>query len=728
MKKYNHLLFFNLFFCILTGQSAFCQTDPPHNQANFISCFSCHITFEAAGESFTNSTGNARLCQSCHILGGTAHEKSLLNVEQAIPEFGLPEGLKASGTSHRWDSSPAGHVIFVGGATRHSSGTIITQGSLTSRFPKAFTITIISSGNTGEAMFDWTSTAPFTSGGSGFLTGTNISLSDGISVSFKDGDSSPSFNAGDKWFIIVRPNLNLPTNTVLLSRMDGIEMKCSTCHNQHNQTNTPFDKNAPAYNGIGTGAGRHYMAINNEVCQLCVECHQKYNVTNSASGSHPVGIPIPSTADFKSPDNLPLDSVENKIRCLTCHKTHKSPVADGNVLRINAADLCFECHIRQTNSNLVHLNTENGALWPGGQYGSYAPAVAEMSSNGKSQRGSCINCHRAHGFPNTSSPNSVYSSLLMENEQNLCITCHDGNPVTPDIRTDFYKTYRHPVTSYTGRHSQAEYTDPSRYGTANRHSECVDCHNPHFTEKDTTPPAKPYVSGKLKGVARVSVVNVSTNMINYVFRPPWDTTPIKEYEICFTCHSGFTTQPTGQSNHAQKFNTYNASYHPVEAAGKNTNINQNAFVNGWKGDSLMYCSDCHQADNSEVKAPHGSQYRYILKKPYTASSSSRTMSNNEICFDCHNYNTYANDQASNTVKAYSRFNPPAYNRGHTYHVGNRRYPCYACHDTHGSANQKFLLVTGRNPGLNSYTMTANGGTCAPTCHGSKTYNSINYAR
>ncbi|MGB9603982.1 MAG: hypothetical protein ACPMAG_14455, partial [Limisphaerales bacterium] len=74
------------------------------------------------------------------------------------------------------------------------------------------------------------------------------------------------------------------------------------------------------------------------------------------------------------------------------------------------------------------------------------------------------------------------------------------------------------------------------------------------------------------------------------------------------------------------------------------------------------------------------------------------------------------------------FNPPAYNRGHTYHVGNRRYPCYACHDTHGSAANKFLIVTGRNPGLNSYTMTASGGTCAPTCHGSITYNSLNYAR
>ncbi|MCX7872116.1 MAG: cytochrome c3 family protein [Verrucomicrobiae bacterium] len=676
----------------------------------------------------TNSIGNARLCQSCHITGGAAHGKSLLNIEQAIPDFGIPQDLKAAGTSHRWDSSVSGHMIFAGGASKPSSGTIVPRGSLTTRFPKTFTITITYSGNTGEAFFDWQSTAPFISGGTGVRTGTNVVLSDGISVSFKDGDSSPSFSESDKWYLIVRPGLNMPTNATLLGRMDGEKIKCSTCHNQHSQANPPFESDAPNYAGIGTGSGRHFMAIDNSSGQLCLECHQAYNVTNVSQGSHPVGITIPDTAGFKIPANLPLNSADNKIRCLTCHVTHKSPVADGKLLRLNAADLCNECHTRQTNTNLAHLHAQTGILWTGGQYGSYAPAVTALSIDGKSQKGTCINCHRAHGFPNTSNTSSTYSMLLVENEQNLCITCHDGNPSTPDVRTDFYKTYRHPVTSYTARHSQAEYSDPTRYGVTNRHSECVDCHNPHLVEKDVTPPLKPYVSGKLKGVARVSVTNISTTTVNFTFRPPSDPAPIKEYEICFTCHSSFTTQPVGQSNLALEFNTLNASYHPVEAPGKNTNINQNAFVNGWRGDSIMYCSDCHQSDNPEVKSPHGSQYRYILKKPYTASSSSRTMSNNEICFDCHNYDTYANDQANNTIKAYSRFNPPAYNRGHTYHVGNRRYPCYACHDTHGSANQRFLLITGRNPGMNSYTMTANGGTCAPTCHSSKTYSSLNYAR
>ena len=37
------------------------------------------------------------------------------------------------------------------------------------------------------------------------------------------------------------------------------------------------------------------------------------------------------------------------------------------------------------------------------------------------------------------------------------------------------------------------------------------------------------------------------------------------------------------------------------------------------------------------------------------------------------------------------------------------------------------MVTGRTPGLTSYTATPSGGTCNQTCHTARTY-SINYAR
>jgi hypothetical protein len=128
-----------------------------------------------------------------------------------------------------------------------------------------------------------------------------------------------------------------------------------------------------------------------------------------------------------------------------------------------------------------------------------------------------------------------------------------------------------------------------------------------------------------------------------------------------------------------------------------------------------------------VRGPHGSIYNYILKRDYRAMSGERPMAATELCFECHRFDTYANNAASSTIKGYSRFNPPATSHGHTYHVGSRRYACYSCHETHGSTTLPALMVLGRSPGILSYSQTPTGGTCTPTCHGRQSY-AITYAR
>jgi len=35
-----------------------------------------------------------------------------------------------------------------------------------------------------------------------------------------------------------------------------------------------------------------------------------------------------------------------------------------------------------------------------------------------------------------------------------------------------------------------------------------------------------------------------------------------------------------------------------------------------------------------------------------------------------------------SLKGYRRFNPRAWDRGYTFHVDDRNWPCYACHDSH----------------------------------------------
>lgn len=690
--------------------------DAPHGLLQGLSCMSCHLKHELFGNQIGSKAGNANVCLSCHQVGGLASGAALADRQQAKLGADAAGQPKPEGSSHRWDTSPSGRVESLSGAP---SSAVEANGVYTGRYAASYTVTITTAGDAGTARFNWTGAGPGAGSGTSMLTGTNVALEAGLMISFLNVRPSPAFASGDQWRVTVRPRITAPTNADMLRTMAGGKVVCATCHQTHFQDAEPFDPQSPPYSP-GGGQGRHFMRTANDTDQMCYECHASRFVTNAVAGSHPVGVLVASNAVLHPPAALPLDKHQGQMWCSTCHQTHNSPSDDGKLLRTaNQQALCAQCHANvDAVTPASHLNPGNGPLWPGGQYGSLLPADSDAA-----HRGSCGNCHRTHGWPDGINAATDYPSLLVEREEKLCFTCHDGSPVTKNLAANFNKTYRHPVST-AGRHTTTEDGNPASYGTANRHAECADCHNVHQLTPDSIAPVPPAASSALRGVARVSVTNVTATSVSYTFRGATDSAPVKEYEVCFTCHSGWTTRPAGQADYALKFNTKTASFHPVEGVGKNTNINVNAFVNGWRSDQVMTCTDCHTSDDTTIRGPHGSAFPYILKKSSQTGSASRTMANSELCFDCHRYDTYANNNATSTVKNYSRFGS---GNGHAYHVGSRRYPCYTCHETHGATTLPNLLVTGRNPGINNYTRTANGGTCAATCHGSESY-SVAYPR
>jgi hypothetical protein len=293
------------------------------------------------------------------------------------------------------------------------------------------------------------------------------------------------------------------------------------------------------------------------------------------------------------------------------------------------------------------------------------------------------------------------------------------------------KPYGHPVAT-TGRHVPGE-SSPADFAITpvnRRHAECEDCHNPHLARHDAAPPLAPDASKRLLGVSRVAVLNgPAGSPPAYTFIPASDTLtmPVAEYQLCFKCHSSWTVQPPGQTDLARALNPNNPSFHPVETEGRNSGIAPLAFRPGWSATSLTRCGDCHGSDGGFTAGPHGSVYPHILAAPYDASPQPRSMGSDELCFRCHDFDVYANPSASSTVRGYSRFNPPGAGKGHAEHVGEEQVPCAACHVTHGSTTQPGLIVTGRSPGIGSFTSTPTGGTCAPTCHGLESY-TTNYAR
>ena len=522
------------------GVSVF-AADPPHyGTNNSISCGSCHVMHLAAGAALTTVAGNANACMSCHISGGSASSKAFVAADQALPWPGLPAGTNTAGTSHRWDANAAGHLLFLGGAVTPSTGTITPSGVYTGYYAKTYTIQITSSGAVGTAQFSWSATLPGGGAGTGF-TGTNVLLDSGVFLAFADGTNT-SFQAGDRWNLFVRTDLRNTTNTnLLLSMVNGVAT-CSACHNQHSEAKQPFDPNAQPYttNLAGTfiGTNRHFMRIANDSHQLCNDCHAPRAVTDAVAGSHPVEIFFAADAYHKAPTQLPLELLSTNLGCLTCHQIHRSPDADGKLLRLtNSVSLCADCHTL-ANTASAHFSVTNSAtLWPGGKNGSLMPARTDLGD-----RGTCVNCHAVHGWPDAANPTNHYPHLLADYQENFCFTCHGTTgPAAKKVQADFAGTYHHPVAD----------NDPQR--RAGRAVECVDCHNPHKAQPGshvytatatalrntiTNTPALIGVDGVAVNYAGMTNYQVvATNRYSYI---PDTTGASYEYQVCFKCHTGYS--------------------------------------------------------------------------------------------------------------------------------------------------------------------------------------------
>ena len=425
---------------------------------------------------------------------------------------------------------------------------------------------------------------------------------------------------------------------------------------------------------------------------------------------------------------------EGRGGCSQCHDEHASRngVSNGGpfnraLFTVDDETLCYECHSMESANGVYAGNvvwadsthsTSPGAYWRG-------PVPRARTSD---EAGKCVNCHDPHA---TEDAAGVIPSMLRIREQEQCTGCHDG-VAGKDVAAQIAKLYRHPVER-TGRHAAPEgaSSDPAQYddsgATPRRHSECVDCHNAHVSRADFVPPMAPEASQRLHGVSRVRVINgAAGTRPAYEWRGAADLIDPREYEVCFKCHSSWTTLPPGSPDLAVLTNPNNPSYHPIQGRGRNANIDPAAFVAGWAWDSNVHCSDCHGSDDPQVRGPHGSTHRFILKAPSPATSSLQPMAATDLCFSCHAWEVYGDASAPNATQQASRFNSPS-DRGHADHVGAQSVPCSACHATHGSTTHAALIVTGRSPGILTYTQTAAGGTCTPTCHVTRSY-TVNYAR
>lgn len=275
------------------------------------------------------------------------------------------------------------------------------------------------------------------------------------------------------------------------------------------------------------------------------------------------------------------------------------------------------------------------------------------------------------------------------------------------IVEDYQKFYTHYAPP--GVHTDTEsYKDVP---LDQRHAGCNDCHDAHSATRAPSPLGSYFGAGTQSNVSGVrplywgrnedGTINNEDLIVGPGDKPDFVylTSVVKEYELCFKCHSSYSFgsinlplfnwtrgghvsvvgQGTGdivvqETDTSMEFNPNNASYLPVVARGKTpgnkklywaNGISYNAtFAPGWSAASLIKCSDCHSSD-SDIKGPHGSTNKYILKmkapseepqitvvdtlgtiegsgspkhKSYTMTWWIRTDDN--ICYECHNVKYY----------------------------------------------------------------------------------------
>ncbi|MBM3500249.1 MAG: hypothetical protein FJX74_16450 [Armatimonadetes bacterium] len=430
-----------------------------------------------------------------------------------------------------------------------------------------------------------------------------------------------------------------------------------------------------------------------------------------------------------------------------------------------------------------------GGLFEASGHGDTTTGVLRAST--QYARGECAHCHEAHAGQDADP--TLYPYALFAGEENVCWACHQGGvtyaadarvgfaTTPPNTPTDYYK---HPVSQlFSGTTPSAHRSGeklPGAFSGGNRHAECVDCHDPHAAANDGTPGSSTHtpggatgnrLSGALLGTTGIVVAawqgaGLPFSSASYSLRRLTDPATTYEWQVCFKCHSSFTTLPTFASvgsgdftaskitslnarqvkeyqDVGRAFNPNNLAYHPVTAQGRNSSIPTASFTAPWTATSTMCCSDCHTKASGAPGAagPHGSTNMHILERPvrlrenthYFDPSWGENIGHdpNELCFKCHRWQTYVQKEADPSTNTGFR---DGGDNLHTKHMGDFApgATCYTCHDVHGTNKQHLInfnldYVTSPAGSQAGYAHAANGGSCVVTCHG-EFHDGLTYSR
>jgi len=298
----------------------------------------------------------------------------------------------------------------------------------------------------------------------------------------------------------------------------------------------------------------------------------------------------------------------------------------------------------------------------------------------------CNACHKGHGL--------ARSPMLPAPQVEVCLSCHGSDS-------------RRAGRSEYGRTSGAT-TRPQAFSSVlakpfvhriddrafSRHEPgrvtCTSCHSPHRGTSSTTRAARP------PGTPKRSPRNPSR----------------LEYELCESCHGRSGRAERHSRSVGERLDPRNRSYHPVKAPSRDGAPSVAAALAGRE----INCTDCHgNNDRGGPRGPHGSSVKFLLVAEYvTVDGSGESDAVYALCYTCHDRE--------------SVLDSPGFPQ-HRLHVVDRRISCAACHDAHGSFNNRALIRFGDEEVLSEVAPSGStgqlgfasdspgSGSCSLTCHG-----------
>ncbi len=491
---------------------------------------------------------------------------------------------------------------------------------------------------------------------------------------------------------IARTKHNLTATGPGLVRSSAQSGTCAFCHVQHNAAPTRglWSGKLPAvtYQIYASSTLRAHVDQPTGSSRLCLSCHDgvlamanprtvaktkdagwlgrltgRSDLGRDLSSSHPISFVYDSAlalrrGDLADPATLPatvrLDD-KRQVQCTSCHDPHEDRQSDFLRVENRSGALCLACHRPKGWKSSAHATS--GATWNGRGASPWPEsAFASVSQN------ACQSCHRSHGAAH---PERL---LARADETANCTVCHAGSVAAKNVASEFLKPLHHPIDESAWVHDPAE--SPLNMPP---HVACADCHNAHAA--NGAPGIAPAVPGSLRGVAGLTLAGTPVAEATF------------EYEVCAKCHG--VREPTspgilrqsGTRNIRLKIDPSNASYHPVATAGANRGVR--GLEPGYTVSSLITCTSCHNNDDwtpggASPRGPHGSRFEPLIAREYQMNDPNvESYQNYGLCYGCHNRTFLITDQAGTF--------------SHKLHVADRKAPCAACHDAHGSRVNGHLI-------------------------------------